>query len=74
MASSDQRGDRGRSETEEPSVGVPEADAAEQRVSVSSQEDGDRFEDASQEAFEEANEADVIEQSLDAGDDDEERR
>ncbi|WP_017603560.1 hypothetical protein [Nocardiopsis alkaliphila] len=74
MASSDQRGDRHRSDAEAPSVGVPEADAVEQQISVIPQEDGDRFEDASQEAFEEANEADVIEQSLDAGDDDEEHR
>lgn len=74
MASSDQRDTGRRSDTEDSGVDVPEADAAEQRISVDSQEGDDWTESASEGAFDEANEADVIEQSLEAGEDDEERR
>ncbi|MEU3309822.1 hypothetical protein [Nocardiopsis sp. NPDC006832] len=78
MASSEQR-DTGRTpeaeaEAEDPSVGVPEADAAEQRTSAGPDEEGRPFEDTSQDAFIEANEADVIDQSIDAGEDEDERR
>lgn len=74
VASSEQR-DTGRTpEAEDPSVGVPEADAAEQRTSAGPDEEGRPFEDTSQDAFIEANEADVIDQSIDAGEDEDERR
>ncbi|MBR8744163.1 hypothetical protein [Nocardiopsis sp. MG754419] len=73
MASSDERGTELPSDTD-PGTGVPEADAAEQRVPAGPDEGGGRFEDTSRDSFEEANEADVIEQSIDAGEDEEERR
>ncbi|WP_223809359.1 hypothetical protein [Nocardiopsis listeri] len=55
-------------------MSVPEADAAEQRASAGPDEEGRPFEDTSQDAFIEANEADVIDQSIDAGEDEDERR
>jgi hypothetical protein len=57
---------------EVPGVEVPEADAAEQRAPAG--DDDGRWDAPSEESFDQADEGDVVEQSLEVGDEDEERR
>lgn len=59
---------------QDPDTAVPEADAAEQRLSATDAEDEDWLERAAGGELPDADEADVVEQLREAGTDDDDRR